>query len=59
MSEPGRRVMEEQEPSGSITLHWRGERSHALTEWRLSPWKYVEIMLNLHCGNISIFILKN
>lgn len=39
MKEPGRRVMEEQEPSGSMTLHWRGERSQAPTEWRLSPWK--------------------
>lgn len=38
MSEPERRVMDEQEPSGSVTLHWRGDRSHGPTEWRLSPW---------------------
>lgn len=58
MNEPGRRVMEEQEPSGSITLHWRGERSQEPTEWRLSPWKYGEFMFSWRYGNISIFILK-
>lgn len=36
MEAPGRRVIEEQEPSGSITLQCLGERSHTPTEWRLS-----------------------
>lgn len=36
MEAPGRRVMEEQEPSGSTTLQFLGERSH--TEWRLSDY---------------------
>lgn len=36
MEAPGRRVMEEQEPSGSSTLQCLDERSHAPTEWRLS-----------------------
>lgn len=61
MNEPGRRVMEEQEPSGSITLHWRDERSHGPTEWRLSAWMYGEFtfVFSWRYGNISIFILKN
>lgn len=59
MSEPERRVMEEQEPSGSITLHWRGDRSHGPTEWRLSPWMYREFMFSWCYGNFSTFILKN
>lgn len=36
MEAPGRRVMEEQEPSGTITLQCLGARSHTPTEWRLS-----------------------
>lgn len=51
--------MEEQEPSGSMTLHWRGERSQAPTEWRLSAWKKGEFMFSWRYGNISILILKN
>ncbi len=38
MEAPGRRVREEQEPSGSITLQCLGERSHTPTEWRLSDY---------------------
>lgn len=38
MEAPGRRVMEEQEPSGSITLQCLEERSHTPTEWRLSDY---------------------
>ena len=34
MEAPGRRLMEEQEPLGRITLQCLGERSQA--EWRLS-----------------------
>lgn len=36
MEAPGRRVIFEHEPSGSITLHCLGARSHTPTEWRLS-----------------------
>lgn len=41
MEAPGLRVIEEQEPSGSITLQCLGERSHTPTEWRLSDYGYV------------------
>lgn len=58
MSEPGRRLMEEQEPSGSTTLHWRPDRSHAATEWRFSPWTGAQFMLTWCYGNFSTLTYK-